>query len=1055
MLTSMQAQALIHRAWRHHGLCLSERSPVSLPLPELLREKRPLSHSACVKANKIDGHPNITFSVPGGIGGSVFEEIDDFEDPEEEQVQHGERQEETPEPRNGKLDRSEKRRQPTKSPSSSLIRALHQTGKLHALPMDNSQMPDLSYNNPRSVAAEIQEGLTSSKGAKRWFQESQELVALQKILANYILRRFPRSDAPGSADTWNSTTECDRSAGATPLADEEIGPQLLLESELRTLEQQGYTAPDVALWSFILSAKNAHVAAKAVFASSRPRQATGANSTRPVPTFVFLFLLRREYLPVSALRLLLLHALDRVPANRKTVPDEPNADRNGALAGSALKTPCPSEQDVPSIPVLDETTAFIIFARLLRHALAVWPRAIEAIAQLLLKYLAGLRSENLDASEKEYASRISFSYNRALQLISRPASIHPMRSSAYQERAQFDVLRRMNEFTPPLSISREGYRAVARVQLARKKSEQEMEWARLKSKSWPPWKEDRTGMDADKGIDYGLSQATHVIRRMREAGYGDRLWEKVANIFAGWDTDQSPTIQTRKLPVDRRLERQRVSAQGEQLQIWAARVEATRTIQEAWALFLSYESSKLPPAQDVYLAMFKRIDAEERRLKSDSARDDRFHAWNSEADEVLPGDRRETFPAPINPAEGVYVPSPPPSIDELFDRMISTGLRPTGRLLRYLLRHADDLSQLVKFLRFSRHSTAEKVLLSPEIDDSELKQFPSQTIAAFIQGLCRCSGTLSTGTFADLQTQHILGYDLRKFHPAVHAYRLLELRKPMYRPAWFALIEALGRSKVVLLNLRHGTPPALNDIVAAIMIRQVVVIMRKLTLDIDDRSFSAICDGAARAAQSALRIRNSTAHQMSAWDLGSVYDTEALDDLSHSSRAMKEADEFLSRGSLFLRSLFQSVVEGRASLPTPATDHNLTRTIPRLVDAPHPSVLHAYVRALGFLKDYEGIFWLVKWMVDHHVDLRHAMEESKGAKRHLRILLCAIRVFLERSWGHDFKVKLSDPDKLASRAPEELVMLVREHIESVPEWGGWPVDEEAEEYWQIRKQHVF
>jgi hypothetical protein len=51
-------------------------------------------------------------------------------------------------------------------------------------------------------------------------------------------------------------------------------------------------------------------------------------------------------------------------------------------------------------------------------------------------------------------------YNRALSLLSIPSSLHPFHSSAYHQRAQFNLLRRMTEFEPALTINREGYRAI-------------------------------------------------------------------------------------------------------------------------------------------------------------------------------------------------------------------------------------------------------------------------------------------------------------------------------------------------------------------------------------------------------------------------------------------------------------------------------------------------------------------------------------------------------------------------------------------------------------------
>src|SRR6202041_1208945 len=117
------------------------------------------------------------------------------------------------------------------------------------------------------------------------------------------------------------------------------------------------------------------------------------------------------------------------------------------------------------------------------------------------------------------ASRKNFICNRFLALLSKPTSLCPKLSIPFQEKAQFDVLRSMANNVPPLIITQEGYRAVARVQLARKKTAQEQEWARLKARSWPPWKENRTAMDEEKGVEFGFSRASRIMSQMHQAGY--------------------------------------------------------------------------------------------------------------------------------------------------------------------------------------------------------------------------------------------------------------------------------------------------------------------------------------------------------------------------------------------------------------------------------------------------------------------------------------------------------------------------------------------------------
>lgn len=93
-------------------------------------------------------------------------------------------------------------------------------------------------------------------------------------------------------------------------------------------------------------------------------------------------------------------------------------------------------------------------------------------------------------------------------------SLHPFKSSIYQETAQFDILDAMASQTPPLRIARDGYEALARVLLSRTKTERERDWVSLQSPSWPPWKRAKTGVDEAKDLAYGSSRAAITLQRM-------------------------------------------------------------------------------------------------------------------------------------------------------------------------------------------------------------------------------------------------------------------------------------------------------------------------------------------------------------------------------------------------------------------------------------------------------------------------------------------------------------------------------------------------------------
>src|SRR5947207_8058093 len=316
--------------------------------------------------------------------------------------------------------------------------------------------------------------------------------------------------------------------------------------------------------------------------------------------------------------------------------------------------------------------------------------------------------------QPERAQRLCHIYNRILTLLSLPASANPFRAVAIQQQAQFRLLRKMNEFHPKLLVTREGFRALAKVQVAHKKTNAERRWARFKALSWPPWKENKSGVDAESSSAGSLSRAIEVLSRMVESGYNTLTWEKQAQVLAGWDTDRSPTIQRRKL-LDRPPLIRSIASLDDGLlvdpdrdhEIWAARISATRTVKEAWACFCSFE--KNCPTDGLH---FSRPTPE--RLAPWHAMFERLFYSGKEipGDHIDPGDGKETYPEPISPHDFLYVPTEPPSVSDLFNRMVAKGLNPAGRLLADLVDHAPTVAEAFKYICQSQLTEIKKDVLT-------------------------------------------------------------------------------------------------------------------------------------------------------------------------------------------------------------------------------------------------------------------------------------------------------------------------------------------------------
>jgi len=98
---------------------------------------------------------------------------------------------------------------------------------------------------------------------------------------------------------------------------------------------------------------------------------------------------------------------------------------------------------------------------------------------------------------------------------------------------------------------------------------------------------------------------------------------------------------------------------------------------------------------------------------------------------------------------------------------------------------------------------------------------------------------------------------------------------------------------------------------------------------------------------------------------------------------------------------------------------------------------------MGLFGDHEGILSLVKWMTDAKDTLRSHKEGELNGKRRFRTLIISIRVFLEFPTQDDTASKHSL--KIMS-ASDELLMLVKNVVNSVEDWGGWASDEEVARY---------
>lgn len=502
-------------------------------------------------------------------------------------------------------------------------------------------------------------------------------------------------------------------------------------------------------------------------------------------------------------------------------------------------------------------------------------------------------------------------------------------------------------------------------------------------------------MDEEKGYEFGTSRASRILHRMYEAGYAGRAWEQVAEIYAGWDSDLSPTIQTRtSLP--HMSTRYRNQARLESM-LWAGRIRTTRTRREAWACFLAYETSGAYTHQEPYHAMFEKIHYPEMEAEeSDSDRPDTM---------LVPGDSKEVLPDPASPLHLVYISEPIPSLAHLYHRMVIRGIQPKNRFLAFLLQVSEDYDMFLQVLESAKEEFGGEIgrLLDGScLTESANQQLPGYMSGAFIKALChfgRFSRSISTIPFHVISpAYHEERFRKDRQYLLEYAHAFLLHCRPRYLPAWTAYMQ-----KVVDIRIYPGPHRNHNISVQYRTICDLVEKMAEKYIGLDHEQFGLYCLAMRYAAQRANR-----------------------GDMSQN-----DAQHLFTTAPQQMRTMFHTLVNANLDIKSPTSTQNKDSIAPHI---PAPDVLHAYVRALGVFHDFEGLYSFATWTTSHHVGVTARANGQHSGPQSLFKTLVALRACLEGG--------IPDSRKAAS---SDLVELVKAQIDSVKEWG-WPSDEDVESY---------
>ncbi|KAJ5095397.1 hypothetical protein NUU61_004753 [Penicillium alfredii] len=922
------------------------------------------------------------------------------------------------------LPRAVDENKPRPTPTEYLSKALRNTGH----PLGNNdqltRVVDPSFVNLDRPASKL---LLSRQQGPRSTAGRPGRLCLQTILGEYL----------------RLVDSCLSHTGNTNHAD---GLDIALNEVFRPdnynyLKIRGYEVADVAAWAWVLKSQNSHQATLRLFMLEADYRAQHGTDAPGVPPFIPLFLLKQQRLSAHTFRLLLIYSLHLISG--KSLPAV-----TSLVGGDRIRIdPIPENFH----PKIDPTTGMTFVVRLIRHARLVWPRALLTIARAFARFLT---TPNTDKSatvlRAQRADRFrTEKFNSCLWLLSLPTNIAPFRSTSIQQQAQFELLRAMAAYQPVLPVTRKGYRAVVAIQLAHKKTADERQSAELKAPSWPPWKEAKLGIDAQRGNEGMVSRAMHVLSQMREAGYSHQVWEEISAILAGWDTDRSPTVQTRTLV--RRPQYVSFARRHDpnNYTIWVARIRATRTVREAWACFLSYQDHNLPPKGAIYAAMAEKLIY--RRKAIQSGFDRTSHA--------LPGDSPEVHPEPASARDLIYVHTEPPTLEEFLEQMLSKGFRPSRRFLALLFQSAPSLQAGLHYLRCSDLTEDQVTLLStvwsqpheyetPNI--APLLALPDFVFASFIRFLCVHSGlsgstatardTLTTDRFPVIMADRALnGPKTTLFalgeeesgtqHPRAlwHAIQLTRLR-PACTPAWTHILSALTRERLSKPYRQRNR--SFQRIIIWHEILQVLSWMREHDVELGMEGFvpSAAIKHPEAVAESVRILQRATSHNP-------VMKTDGDDHFD----AMVRTALHVLKGQFDHLVLPASRTSGLAERSIFTVDDATDSAIcvPTLLHAPSPAMLHAFVRALGTVGDDDGLMHLLHWMSQSAAQLQETAEEHLNGERLMRRTLVAIRVFLER---------LQRRSVDGARVPSGSIQEAYDLVSRTP-WE-WPSDAEVEEYQQ-------
>jgi len=853
--------------------------------------------------------------------------------------------------------------------------------------------PDLSYTDVVAWESWTPEESTEARvPANRTTLTFNSDTGCRRLLLAYIRQIEPIFGASSHATALENRDT---------LLEEALG-KVFCTSALRLLERQGYEVSDVACWAWIFTAPAPDLSIFR-YVTLMGQFFDNPSLFRPIPTFIVLQLLRSPSFGQLALKRLV-----------ETLLRQFNYAYEQRWYGGWRFW----------------VSRVCLVVRLLRQARRTDPSLLAEITSIvrhLFSNIYAFHGKEFKHAELGELHMLAHVYNRFLSLISLAPPIEPYKWSLAQQNAQLALVRLMIEFQPQLPVTREGFRALIKVQLAHRKTTEERVWAEAKSLSWPPWRRNKMGIEEDLEYPGKESRAMKLLRRMTEAGYAHGPWEKAASVLSGWDTDKSPTIQTRsvlgraKLMMFPRNEEPKTE-ETTSSEVWAARVRATRSKLEAWAAFSAYVKS-IPLAQRQfvpYFAMLERLLA--KTVEPESALGSRY----------LPGDLKEAFTDPINPNQRVYVETEVPTPSDFYLLMRNDGFKPAGTVLCALLDSATNLETGFGYIVESKVNVVLRdVLLHAEnyphkALKQQLRKLRPDFLSAFYCLLCSFGFESQTqlnapGSHTGESGGYTPSFNRRGILPLVYARQLLQISDQKNITLWNGFLK--GSAKCVTNTQEPGVKMEVWRNVEEVFTNSN---LRRLKLNPDLYTFRHI---------------GSLVQKL-------VGDPHFYGSTSHLVEVAK--------------SIFANATYGKTSVTWPEFAGN----IPPL-SVPESRDIHRMIRLMIAAHDIKGLLEMTKWLNRYTKTFRATLPDfSDGFDNEqsdhdeieiskFRGTLCSIRLFLVGTKGLDSDGSISTDDALRFDTPLQACESDIEYARSSCTYVMWPTDQEVQVFLKQNTTWVF